>query len=171
MPQGTPQFVPDQITGANTTDFQYYVGMTKALHGGGGAILGLHASSASIPAGAGLAYNTQTAGSTCLPFQFADAGAAAGVVGVVGTDIAAASSNLIWCQTAGTFTASVQNAAGLTAARGVTYRFTDTAGSMVSTGATTNANATLTQGLGAVNVQAIASDAGTAVLQLIPFAN
>jgi len=136
--QGAYEIVPDKLTGANTTNGQFYVGATKAGTGGAGYVLGYFP--ASVPAGAGVGRTVHTDYTALLPWVFTTVaggyGAATG--GIVGVcDESHAASGFGWVQTAGKVSCSVScQSASLAALAGLIQ--TDTAGIWYETAASTN---------------------------------
>ena len=170
MPQqGFANIVPDQITGANTTDIGKHVGLRKDGAGGNQYILGFNAGAASVAAGAAMVRNTAV--STVVPYGYAStassAEGSAGIAGVCAESVA--SSRPFWLQTAGTFTAGVVSSAGSRAAlltrwipsSGVTYQ-------VAATAVTTSAFEASPGNVYFYNAQSIAASGTSAVLMIVP---
>lgn len=128
--QGIWPAVPNIITGANTTDFDKYVGATKGGIGAAKYILCVLSNTVSQPAGAAVNTATATASTAFEPWIVAPtSGAAVEHVGLL-ADSAPVGPVLAWVQIAGLATVSCTSAA-LTA-YSVALAQTDTANSYVT---------------------------------------
>lgn len=175
--EGVWNFVPDQITGAATSDFTNYIGATKGGRGGAQYVLCYNTETVSLADGIAVQTQSATANSAYDPWGIASTSgngfsAPAGIL--------AGSCNaggLCWVQVAGTTTVSVVSGTS-SAAYGIIFNQTNTS-QVYSTGATSqllgdgsDITAAYNRGiLGPkflVNAKYLASNVGSATVQIVP---